>query len=33
MEQMRNVYKILFGNLEGRDPWEDLGLHGRITLG
>jgi hypothetical protein len=29
---MRNAYKILVGNLRGRDQSEDLGVDGRIIL-
>jgi hypothetical protein len=29
-EAVRNAYKILVGNLKGRDHSEDLGIDGRI---
>jgi hypothetical protein len=29
---MRNAYKILAGNLKGRDHWEVLGVERRIIL-
>jgi hypothetical protein len=32
MGQMRNAYRILLGNLKGRDHSEDLGVDGRIIL-
>jgi hypothetical protein len=32
MWQMRNPYKILFINLEGRDNSEDLGVNEKIIL-
>jgi hypothetical protein len=32
MEEMRNAYKILVGNLKRRDRWEDLGIDGKIIL-
>jgi hypothetical protein len=32
MEAMRNVYKILVGNLKGRDHSKNLGADGRIIL-
>jgi hypothetical protein len=32
IEGMRNVYRILFENLKGRDYPEDIGIGGRIIL-
>jgi len=32
MDEMRNAYKILVGNLKGRDHWEDQGVDGNIIL-
>jgi hypothetical protein len=32
MGEMRNAYKILVGNLEGKRPFGRLGVHGRIIL-
>jgi len=29
--EMKHEYKILFGNLKGRDLLEDLGIDGRIS--
>jgi hypothetical protein len=31
MEEMRNIYKILVGNMKGRNL-EDVGVDGRIIL-
>jgi hypothetical protein len=32
MGEGRGVYRVLFGRPEGKRPWEDLGISGRITL-
>jgi hypothetical protein len=32
VEEMRNVYNILFGNLDGRDRVEYLDVGGKIIL-
>jgi hypothetical protein len=32
MGEGRGVYRVLVGGQKGRDPWEDLGAGGRITL-
>jgi hypothetical protein len=32
MEEMRNDYKILVGNLKGRDHSEDVSVGGKIIL-
>jgi hypothetical protein len=32
MREIRNLYKILYGNLKGRDQFEDLGIGMMITL-
>jgi hypothetical protein len=32
MREVRGAYNILVGKLEGRRPWEDLGVDGRTTL-
>jgi len=32
MGEMRNAYRILVGNLMGRDHLEDLGIYGRIII-
>jgi hypothetical protein len=32
MGEMRNTYKILVGNLNGRDHFEDVGVGRRIKL-
>ena len=33
MGEERRVYRVLVGKLEGRRPWEDLGVDGWIILG
>jgi hypothetical protein len=32
MEDMRNAYSVLVGNLKGRDHSEDVGVDGRMIL-
>jgi hypothetical protein len=32
MGEMRNAYKILFGNLKGRDHVEDISIDGSVVL-
>jgi hypothetical protein len=32
MGEMRNAYKLMVGNLKGRDHSEDLGVVGKIIL-
>jgi hypothetical protein len=32
MDEERGVYRVLVGKPEGKKPWEELGVGGRITL-
>jgi len=32
MGEMRNAYKVLVGNLKGRNQWEDLYVDGKMIL-